>query len=65
MGGGIGNYGADSEVEGYLVNRDGTFDYGGISDATEIEAYKVPGEENLIRKNQGKEARTLSNSDTK
>ena len=40
----IDYYGTDIEVGGdYLLNRDGTCDYGEISDPSEIESYKVPG----------------------
>ena len=43
----------------YLVNHDGTCDYGDIGDPTEIEAYKVPVKYNANRKYRGKEQRTF------
>ena len=39
----IENYGTDTEVSGYLLNRDVTCDYGEIIDPIAIEVYKVPG----------------------
>ena len=48
----IGKYGADTEVAGYLLNRDGAFDYGDISGPSEIEACEVFGEDNAKRKYQ-------------
>ena len=53
------NYGADSEVGRFLVNRDGACDYGDVSDPTAIEAYKVFARENLEREHQGRGARTF------
>ena len=41
--GGIDAYGTDSELVDYLLNRDGTYDYGYISDPAEIEAFEVFG----------------------
>ena len=47
MGGGLENYGADSELGRYLVNRDGACDYGDVDDPAEIDAYKVQAQENI------------------
>ena len=44
--GAVGNYGTDSEAVDYLLNRDGTCDYGRIIDPVEIEAYEVSGKHN-------------------
>ena len=33
----IANYGIDSDVGNYLLNRDGAFDYGEINDSATIE----------------------------
>ena len=55
----IGNYGTDIEVEEYLLNHDGTCDYGDIGEPTEIEAYKVFGEDNARMRYRGKEQRTF------
>ena len=51
---GLGNYGTDSGVGCYLINRDGTCDYGGgTRGPSEIEAYEGFGKEDLISKSQG------------
>ena len=55
----LGNYGADSGVGRYLVNHDGTCDYGGISDPAGSDAYKVFGKENIKRQYRGKAIRTF------
>ena len=55
----IENYGGRYRSGDYLLNRDGTCDYGKIMDPSEIEAYEVFGEVNLIRKHQGKEKHTF------
>ena len=39
----IENYGADSGVGDYLLNHDGTCDYGENSDSADIEDYEVFG----------------------
>ena len=39
----IENYGTDSEAADYLINRDGTCDYGEIREQAKIEAYEVTG----------------------
>ena len=39
----------------YLLNRDGTCDYGEVTGPAEIDAREVPGKGNLIRTNQGGE----------
>ena len=44
---------------GYLLNRDGAFDYVDISGPTDIGAFKVSGKENLIGEYQGKEQRAF------
>ena len=58
-GGGLENYGADRIVGDYLLNRDGTFDCGEISDPGDIEAFEVFGKASIIRKQQGKEQRAF------
>ena len=53
------NYGADSAAGRYLVNHDGTCDYGDISDPTEIEAYQVCGRESIARQYDVKDPRAF------
>ena len=55
----VENYGADSEADAYLVNRDGTCDYGDFIDPAEIGAYKVCAEDNINMEYKGKEQRTF------
>ena len=43
----------------YLLNRDGTCDYGEIIDPADIEAFGVFGKANLIRKQRRKQKRTF------
>ena len=44
---------------GYLLNHDGTCDYGEIIDPGDIEAFEVFGNEDIIRNQQGKDRRTF------
>ena len=51
------NYGADIEVARYRVSHDGTCDYGDIADPSEIDGYKVSGQEDIKRRYRRKEPR--------
>ena len=49
----LGNYGADSEVEQYLGNREGTGDYEGMQGHADVEAFKVFAKDNFSRDKKG------------
>ena len=61
----IENYGTDIDVSDYILNHDGAFDYGEISDPVEIEVYKVSTKWDLIRKRHGGGKVLPINFDTK
>ena len=37
----IDKYGTDSEVENFVLNHEQTYDYGGLENAMDVEAYKA------------------------
>ena len=61
----IENYDTDSDVADYLLNRDGTCDYGEINDAAEIEVCEVVGKDDSTRKRQEKRNVLPINFETK
>ena len=58
----LGNYGTDSEVGRYLENHDGTCDYEDMNNQTDIAAYKVFAEDNIVRKSKEAIFEPLNNS---
>ena len=48
-GGGIENYGTDSEVGRFLQNNEETQGYGDLQTQTDVEVYKIFAKEQLVR----------------
>ena len=52
----LGNYGTDSLLVRYLENHDGTCDYEDMNSQSDIDAYKVSVNDNIVRKTRKRSA---------